>query len=185
MKDKEQIIRENRLIDATKKNYIGSSGKLATIAKYLGSPIIAQGSRVDSLDGVYLPSVETNNLQGYPEDVYDEENTLPMFQNEEAIHCMGYTFCGMDRGINLEINYFLENKTLKVSYKGYQVFHEIEGILHGYAPFPEWESYIETFHKRAEINKKKMKQSLLEVEREEIKKEQLNFLDRLRMVWGI
>ena len=45
---KEELIREQRTIEATRKNLTGANGKLGSIAQYLGSPILKEGSSLFS-----------------------------------------------------------------------------------------------------------------------------------------
>lgn len=72
MHPRERAIREKRTNEAILKNFVGPDGKLGMIARYLGSPIIRQGS------GLYDAS--------YLDDPYavPDENSMPIFDEESA-----------------------------------------------------------------------------------------------------
>lgn len=181
MNSKEQAIKEKRLIEATKKNFYGATGKLASIAKYLGSPIMRQGTP-------YCSSTSMAEYTGFGSGGLeeDESETLPTFdEDNETSSCIGYAFDGLSRGMHLEIKYMFDDSVVSVYYRGYPVYMESMGELSCYAPFDEWEKMIEKLSKVAKDKKEVMHSSYLEVERAEVEKEQSNFLDRLRRSWGI
>lgn len=98
---------------------------------------------------------------------------------------IGWLYQGYGSGLHLEICYMKTTKQLKVHYKGYQVYHEWFGELQGYAPFPDWEKLIERLYKQAKKRKEEMQELMRpQVEVEEQRK-RLNFLQRLRLRWGI
>jgi len=171
MHPKERAIKEKRLYQATRNNYMGAAGKIGQIAKWLGTPIIRQGSGM--MDATYL------------EDPYKTPSEdIPVAEDEH--HCMeGWLFDGLGRGLHLEIKYTHSDKKLTVDYKGYRVYTEVAGDLDSYAPFPEWESVIEMLYKRAKERQKKVEVLMKAEEDISMMGKAKNFLQMLRFKWGI
>lgn len=177
---KERVLRERRTNEAIMKDYMGPSGKFGVILRFLGMPIIRQGSPLFT--------------ERYLEDPYEvkEEGGLPTFdesnsyvENGRDRPYTGYLFDGLSRGMHLEIKYISSDKKLTVDYKGYNVYMEIAGDLYAFAPFPEWEDMISRLYKQAEKKKEKMvaerKSEMIEYAR----REQAGVLERLRRFWGL
>ncbi len=186
---KENAIREKRIIEATKKNFMGVAGKLGVIATVLGSPIIRQGTGlwdVEFLDDPYenITDVEfetTVSGQKGPQMYRDE--ILDM--GDESAEEEGYVFDGLSRGMHLDIKYWHINHKLEVTYRGYLVYKEIAGELDSYAPFPEWEDMIGRLYKSAKTQAKNQI-SLEEVEiGEAIEKKKQSIWEKLRTRWGL
>lgn len=127
----EQRIKEQRMIEATRKGYMGLNGKLGVILCYMGQPI----------KGHHSPLYEVSYLDTpYPED--DEE--IGYFEEEELVSDVGYVFDGLSRGVHLEIKYI--DNVLSVSYKGFNVYIESSGDLECFVPHPDWEQHIDRFY---------------------------------------
>ena len=174
MNNKEKIIREKRTIEAVKKNFMGPGGKLGLIAKYLGSPIIVQGSGM--FDQTFL------------DDPYEEQNNseeMPTFGDHETVYEIGWIYDGLNQGLHLEIKYSNPENKLTVYYKGYEVYREVSGELEAYAPFEEWENAIQELYKISKIRQKDKKEKDYINKKEIVKKIKLSFLEKLRMRWGI
>lgn len=174
MYSKEKILREERTNMAIRNNLIGPSGKLGVIAKYLGSPIIRQGSGL--LDVNYL------------EDIYSREEPegIQSFDaNEEYVVCEGWVFDGLSRGMHLEIKYIDHQKKLTVSYKGYEVYSEVAGDLLAYAPFPDWENMISRLYDQARNLQKAKKERDNQEAAVKSHAKRMDFLTKMRMKWGI
>ena len=167
----EKLIREKRLMEATKKGLMGSSGKLGTIVKYLGHPIIRQGAETE-----YYST----------EDIFDleSEESIPVGEDSYVMQ-EGWVFDGLSRGMHLEIKYLDCDKKLSVYHEGFRVYEEIAGDLEAYAPDPEWENLIERLYKAATERKKIAKEEINEIYRKERLDEQRSFLQRLRSKWGL
>lgn len=188
MYEKEKILREQRLAEATDKQYIGLEGKFGIILKCLGQPIVDYETQ-------YYTSTEF-------EDTYieaskkEEEAGIPTFEVGDDVAKLiahGMVFSGLSRGFHLDIIYLEVTKDknydgcyeLTVAYKGYTVYKEMGGELVAYYPLKEWEVIIDHLYAKAkEVYKKKMKEYVKEQE-EEIKEEKLNFLERLRRLWNL
>lgn len=159
-------IKEQRLIEATRKNYLGiKNGKLGIILRYLGTKVWSHGSPLYDIT-VYS-------------DPYEEENEdeLPTFDEEEMTAEVGYIFDGLSRGMHLEIKY-LEDK-LSVHYQGHLVFLEKSGDLEQFVPNLAWEDKIEDLYKVAvKLQRKDKKEAQAEkiVKEEKIRKSLFKYL---------
>ena len=88
IEDKEKLIREQRTIEATKKNLMGLGGKLGCILRNLGQPIIGQydegrlfsttnvdpinGETLDPFDELEEDYIKHMGMGGMPEPTGDE-----------------------------------------------------------------------------------------------------------------
>lgn len=188
-KHKENVIREKRTIEATKKNLMGPSGKFGVILQAFGTPVVRHGTGLIDSTFFYDPYEDfieeefqsTASGQMGPLTYRNEIKTSDsdFTQNE------GIMFDGLSRGMHLEIVYWNADNQLKVSYKGYPVFVEIAGELEGYAPFEEWESLIEKLFNSAKQRIKQIKQQQEAEKLNKIENNKKNFLQNLRMRWGI
>lgn len=171
MNAKEKAIQEQRINLATRNNIMGSAGKLGIISKWLGSPIIRQRGGLFDVNPF-------ENQYAYKEDgihtAYDDNLQLE-----------GYVFDGLSKGMHLEIKYCEVTNKLTADYKGYRVYTEVAGDLYSYAPFEEWEKMVDKLYKQALERQRKHKEKNEGRLIEEAQKEKLNFLQRLRLIWGI
>ncbi len=157
---KENVIREKRTIEATKKNLMGPSGKFGVILQAFGSPIMRQGTGlmdVNYLEDPYGDEVYTeyeDTMSGGGPVAYRDE-ILDM--KDDYVYNEGLLFDGLSHGVHMDIIYWHAANEIKVNYKGYLVYHEIAGELSGYAPFPEWEQKIESIFRAARDKMKKLK----------------------------
>lgn len=172
MRREEKIIQERRTIEATKKNLMGLAGKFGVIVRYLGYPIVGEGSGY--VDSHYL------------DDPYDlvDEGEIPVAQDHTIVP-IGYAFDGLSGGCHIEIQYTENRNEIVVYYKGFKVYHEIGGDLLGYAPFDEWENIINRLYKSAEKKRKKTQEGLKVITAQEVKSQKKSFLRELRERWGI
>lgn len=175
MNEKENRIKEQRVIEATRKNLMGMEGKLGVILKFLGQPIYTQGSKdhyINQLTDVY------DYL-----DAKNEDDILELDENYEEI-LNGYIFDGLTSGMNIEIIYLMDDQKLVTKYKGYNVFIENSGDLQCYVPLEEWELIVDKLF----IIAKKKQIKILEIAKAEgqieSQKEKISFLRRLRETWG-
>ena len=173
----EQKIREQRLIDATKRGYTGRNGKLQLIVFTLGEPLIDHSEGGVYVDRSYIfdygdPDETVENAKDQDEllrrlpimDVTDanrpdtpEWAELPA-PTPTATNHVGYHFDGLSRGMHLEIKYDDLEATLTVTHRGYQVYKEIRGELVAYRPIEEWENWIYQLHKTARKKARKEKE---------------------------
>jgi hypothetical protein len=196
MNDKENLVKEKRLILATTKNLTGLEGKIGQILKYMGDPVISQAS------GFYE---QTNWSDMYPYlNVYDMPNNedLPTEDMDTNLIEIGRTLSALKWGINMELSYLRESripvkrtelytewvdaqKVMSVTYKGYVVYREISGDLDSYLPDDEWETALDRIYEACKRIKKHSKIDK-DIERtEEIRNDKLGLIARLRERWGI
>lgn len=181
LNQRERALRNQRTLDAVAKDLMGPSGKLGLIARYLGSPIIRQGSGMGSYRTM-------DEYLGEKYDIYQEDSSdqLPTFdEGDSFVELEGYIFDGLSRGMHIEIKYENESHKLMVHYKGFPVYTELAGDLYSYAPFPEWEIMIEKLHRQAEIKFEKNKKSQNAYLEAKAKQEKAGFLQKLRLRWGV
>ena len=186
---KENVIREKRTIEATKKNLMGPAGKLGQILQAFGSPIIRQGSGLMDagfLDDPYDDLVHTEyspTMSGQQGPVSYRDELLAPDSHEQ--YTEGQIFDGLSRGLHLEIVFRAVDNELTVRYKGYVVYKEVAGELDAYGPFPEWEDMIDRLYKSAKEKLKTVKKQL-EVEiGQKIEEKKRSFWRDLRLRWGI
>ena len=189
LKQKENAVKEKRTIEATKKNYMGTTGKFGLIAMTLGSPVVRQGTGLFDTIQVEDPYEDFTDCEF--EQTASGQEGPKMFQDKieegdnSIVHEEGFIFDGLSRGMHLEIKYWHINHKIEVSYRGYEVYKEAGGELFAYAPFPEWEDMIERIYTAAKPKAKELK-LLKEVQvGEAIERRKRSFWDRLRTRWGI
>jgi hypothetical protein len=202
----EALIREKRTIEATQKGLMGASGKIGRIVKTLGTPIISAAGGGGLYDVRYfddgfeeeydlhnarshedlLKNIPVMNVDGVtdPSEV-DDTFTRKQDPTHFAGNDVGWVFDGLSRGMHLEIKYQEHKKELLVTYKGYPVYREVSGVLEGYHPLDEWEDMVERLYAVAQQKNKQESK----IEKEEMTKEaerlKENWIDRLRLKWGI
>ena len=179
-KEKEDTIREQRTIEATKKQLFGNYGKIAYIVRVLGKPIIKQsgGSLISENYLEYDSSYSTNQYEDF------SISSLPILDIEDTISTEGYLFCALSDGFNLQIKFLEENAELITIYEDNIVYHEQLGQLLAYVP-GNWEKIIDLFFKKAsqiDLNNQKEKQKIKNNLEKNIKE---NFIKNLSKKWGI
>lgn len=188
-RQKESAIREKRTIEATKKNLMGPSGKLGTICQYLGKPIIRQGNiytDVGLLSDVYEDSTDSE----YETTLSEQQGPLVYRDeiqeyNEDFVQREGFVFDGLNNGLHLEIQFWIDSSKITTFYKGYLVYKEIAGELEAYAPFPDWENIVEKLYKTAKNKMKEVKEIETAQTEKNLKEMKKTFWQRLRLRWGI
>ena len=187
--NKENVIREKRTNQATKKNLMGPSGKFGVILQAYGHPVIRQGSGLVDMTFMQDP---------YGDDVYTEYGSTLSGQNgpvayrdeildsyDEYTHTEGLMFDGLSRGMHLDIIYWHVNGEIKVTYRGYLVYREVSGFLDGYAPFDDWEDLVNRLYDAAK-EKLKVRKKTEEIEMSQmVEGNKKHFWDRVRMKWGV
>lgn len=190
MHDKENIIKTDRLIEATRKNLTGLEGKIGQILKYMGDSVITQASDFyESTDWI---------------DVYDipDNEEMPTQDMDTLSRELGRILSALKWGINMELSYLKEcqvpvkvnelytkwvdaEKVMTVTYKGSVVYREIEGELESYLPDPEWEAAIDRIYESCKKIKKDFKIEKDAENKEKNQQEKLGFIASLRERWGI
>lgn len=199
----EEKIREQRTIEANKKGLIGQNGKIGTVLRMMGQPIISQ-----SEGGSY---VDTNYIDLHPEEesYEDPKNNdqllkkipiMNMGTNERPnsdewaelpegtsydTQTLGWHFDGLSRGMHLEIKYDNVFSELSVYYKGYLVYKEISGEITCYVPNQEWEAWIEKLYKISRESQRKLKEKEFEEQIKNAEKNKQNWWSQIKSRWGV
>jgi len=151
---------EDRKLEAAQKDI---AGKLRTVVEIFGDPITRQVESTFILPDLWeLEQPEMNEMD---EDV--------------SISEIGKVYDGLRQGLHFWIKYDMVMDELKASWKGYDVYHEVDGEVECYVPFPEWEDNLNGLC----INAIKLKKQRRKPEISE--KEKSNFLGKLRKFWGL
>lgn len=178
MFDKSDRIKEERTSRALSRGIMGLAGKLACIANFLGSKIVSETADFHSEN----PMFDVWDMQS--SDEYDHKR----IHDGDETACsrdIGFIFDGLSRGMHLEIKYMFSDKSLSVYHNGIKVYLEIGGDLQMYAPTQEWESMIDRLFvvakAKADVHKKEESAQSKVISN----RNKLEFLDRLRLQWGI
>jgi hypothetical protein len=186
---KENVIREKRTIEATKKNFMGPAGKFGVILRAFGSPIIRQGSGL--FDEGFLDSGDADQVHTEYSTTISGQQGPVVFRDEikefsdDYVFSEGHVFDGLSRGMHIEIIQKESTNELTVTYKGYVVYREVAGELDSYAPFPDWEDMIERLYRTAKERVKKLKKMQEEQISFRVDESKKSFWQRLRMRWGV
>lgn len=179
MFDREDRVKEIRTIEATKKGYMGLTGKLACVVRNMGSAMVSETPDLYSAtfmdDPWELPS---------DRDPYDGSVVHDPDENAWS-RKIGYLFDGLGRGMHLEIRYMSDDKSLTVHHQGHMVYKEVSGDLYAYAPSPDWEGMIDRLYPVAKAVADESKERDAEAAREEAEKRYAGFVEKLKLRWGL
>jgi hypothetical protein len=179
MRSKEDIIREQRTVEAVRKGLMSGEGKLACVARMLGDKVYGRhggGRRAMFHEFENMMGLEQNFLE---EDEL-EEGEIPTADAGMAANA--YLFNGYSRGLHLEIKF--DGPEIWVRWKGEIVYHEMSGELGAFAP-GDWEMEIE---KLAVVARKKEYEYINLADQRDVAigqrmKEQ--FLEEMKRKWGL
>lgn len=157
----EELIKEQRTIEATQKNLMGMNGKIALVAQAFGEEIFDTNIESFHYDGDLLPTIE-----------------------EFTENVIGVYFEGLKFNTNLQIK--LDDESyICVTFEGHKVYEEETGELLRYVPLEAWEKKIEEFYEPA----KKKQTERIEKRNEKIvlknKKRKIDQLREYREKWGL
>lgn len=208
MNENEKKIKENRVIEASRKKLSGPDGKLMAVIHSMGQPIVLHNQGDTFYNSSYLDdplkiSDKKNNfeLHGTPEQIQNQisysdgshdEPSGGAWRNERTYEKSPYTplnlgwhFDGLSRGMHLEIKYLEDESKLTVHYKGYLVFLETAGDLKSFVPNTEWEDCIDKLYQVAQKVIKSRKQNKEKEKNNKAEKNKMNWLKRMQKLWGI
>jgi hypothetical protein len=171
MKFNEQLIKEKRTIEATKKEYLGGNGKFVLISRNLGEEIIHQGSNNDYIK--------------YDNFWENEDKTYDIIDENTPISSLGFYFYGLNYSCNLEIYSLEHEKLTKVTYNGEKVYEEVNGELQAYSPSQDWENLVEDLYKLAKEKDKLAKEKEKDKKKQIFEKQKIGLIENLRRVWGV
>lgn len=186
---KENLIQkliQTRTIEATKDKI---HDKMVCIARNMGSPIIGHyfDNPITDTDWDNFFNADTDWSRP-PEDA--DDGTLPR---------LGFVYDSLKHGVNMEIVVMVKEvknpvtgmkeldkpTEIRCTYRGYRVYHEEDGNLRCYAPFPEWRDHLDKMYRLATGKDTKRKAVEKEEEKEIKKKATKKALQNLRRLWGI
>lgn len=196
MASKEEIelkIKEQRTAEANKKGLVGQGGKIGTVLKALGSPIVGQAEDAAYLDlngsenspvGSPIKDIPIMEIEGAerpsgPE--WDEIGESVSF----STRVIGRHFDGLSRGMHLEILYKDDSSEMSVYHRGYLVYREIQGEIDCYVPLAEWEDWISSLFKVAKKVQRESKEKEFSQKIEAAEAAKRSWLREMASRWGI
>jgi len=201
----EDKIREKRILEANKKGLMGQNGKIGIVLKTFGDPIISQSEGGYYVDSNYIDLEGINNDE--PSEINNsndlmkkipimniEGNKRPDSQEwyqempdpiSYGVDTIGIHFDGLNRGMHLEIKYEEISSELIVYYKGYLVYKESKGELLSYAPYEEWEKWIDSLYKVAKEKQRILKEKEFEDSVKQAEKDKSAWWESIKKRWGI
>ena len=182
MRNKEDKIREQRTIEATKKGFMNSNGKIATIAKMMGDKVVAKhGHNYGSGNASSMFDVFSFD-QSFIDETYEEDLLeIPMAQ-EDGHRYTASLFNGYSRGLHLEIKY--DGPEIYVLWEGYLVYSEMAGELTTYCP-GEWEQPVEKLSIEARRRETNTIVTIEERNEKVGQRNKANFIEEMRKKWGL
>lgn len=191
--DLEARVREQRLAEATKKGLMGASGKIGSVLRALGSPVVSQSADASCMDTGGYGSDEPQGPMGIP--VMDMEGVERPTGGEWSdempdpvsfgTHNVGRHFDGLSRGMHLEIFYKDESSEMSVYYRGHLVYREAQGDLLCYVPLEEWEGWVSSLFKVAKKVQRDQKEDEFRSKVQEAERNKASWLRDLASRWGI
>lgn len=184
----EARIKETRLAEATKKGLTGPTGKIGTVLRMLGSPIIGQTEGVSYLD---LDGREEDegmpvmDIEGVQRPIGPEWSDAEVVPTPYGIHELGRHFDGLARGMHMEIMYKEESSEMSLYHRGYLAYRETQGDLQCYVPSDEWEGWISSLFKVAKKEQRREKEKEFEARAGEAERAKGSWLRDIASRWGI
>lgn len=160
-KKQEELIKEQRTIEATQKNLMGMNGKIALVAKMFGDEITDTNIETFHYDGDLLPTIE-----------------------EFSENVIGIYFEGLKFNANLQIK--LDNESyICVTFEGRKVYEEETGELLRYVPLDIWEKKIDEFYEPARKKQAERMEKRNEKAIEQNRNRKIEKLKEYREKWGL
>ena len=184
----EARIREKRLAEATKKGLTGPAGKIGTVLRMLGSPIVGQTEDVSylNLDGreedAGMPVMDVDGVQRPTGAEWSDSDVVP---TPYGIHELGRHFDGLSRGMHMEIIYKDESSEMSLYHRGYLVYREVQGDLQCYVPSDEWEGWVSSLFKVAKKAQREEKEREFQERVRDADRAKQSWLRDLASRWGI
>lgn len=182
MRSKEDILKEQRTIEAVRKGLMSGNGKLGVIARVLGDRVVARHGNHHSVSPVFenMFGFGQNFMDGSDDE--DDEGQLPTMEEGDGERHTASLFNGYSRGLHLEIK--LDGPEICVRWKGEIVFHEMSGELLAFCP-GEWEQTTDKLC--IEARRKEVNFINLADQRSEIigQRRKDAFIDEMRKKWGL
>lgn len=114
---------------------------------------------------------------------YEEEEEFPLIVDGN-INTVGLYYDFLGSGCNLQLYQNLETTELKITYKGYPVYQELNGEIKMYVPSHEWEEKIKSLFDVTKKRERKLNQAEKAKETKKQDRERSNIIDYLAKFWG-
>lgn len=189
----ESRIREQRVGEANKKGLMGQAGKVASVLKMLGSPIVGQVEDVAYLDldgrddgpsGSPLKDIPVMDLDGSERPTGREwgeaAEAIPFLTRTIGMH-----FDGLSRSMHLEIISKEDSSEISVYHRGSLVYREVQGELECYVPLAEWEGWLESLYKVAKREQRESKEAEFKERIKSAEEAKETWVRRIASRWGI
>jgi len=190
--DVESRIKEQRTAEANKKGLMGQSGKIGTVLRTLGSPIVAQTELSSYLDtegrGEELQErrkIPVFDAEGVERPTGNEWSEADWDSTPYSAREVGMHFDGLSRGMHMEIIYKEDSSELSVQHRGYLVYREVQGDLQCYVPSDEWEGWMESLSRLARKVQRERKEEEFRAKVEAAAKAKKSWLGEIASRWGI
>lgn len=186
--DLEARVRERRLAEATKKGLTGPTGKIGTVLRMLGSPIVGQTEDVSylNLDGreedAGMPVMDVEGVSRPTGPEWSDHDVVP---TPYGIHELGRHFDGLSRGMHMEIIYKDESSEMSLYHRGYLAYREAQGDLQCYVPSDEWEGWISSLFKVAKKRQREEKEREFEERARQAERAKGSWLRDIASRWGL
>lgn len=188
----EARIKEQRLAEATKKGLTGMSGKIGTVLRALGGPIVSQTEDVTYIDTSgdeavrgpeeAIPIMYVDGVSRPEGAEWSETSATP---SHFGVHNIGWHFDGLSRGMHMEIFYKDESSEMSLYCRGYLVYREVQGDLVCYVPSDDWEGWIASLFKLAKKMQREEKEREFQSKIREAERSKRSWLGDLASRWGI
>lgn len=189
----ESRIKEQRTAEANKKGLMGQGGKIGTVVRMLGSPVVGQAQDVAflNLDGrgdepvgspiMDLPVMDIDGVgRPYGAEWGDIAESVPASTRTVGMH-----FDGLSRSMHLEIMYKDDEAELSVYYRGNLVYREVQGDLVTYVPVDEWEEWVGSLFKAAKRMSRESKEQEFRDKVRAADEAKKSWLRHIASRWGI
>lgn len=190
--DLERRIREQRVLEANKKGFVGAAGKIGTVLAMLGHEIVGQDGLWDASEEQPEDSANSGELMARIPVMDLEENQRPDTPEwsemadgvPSSTRRVGMHFDGLSRGMHMEIMYNEESSELSLTHRGFLAYREIMGEVETYVPNEEWEGWIERLYKASKKKQRSQKEDEFKRRADEAETAKEKWWDSLRKRWG-
>lgn len=194
MSDREEQIRKRRRNEAIAANLMGPNGKIGTIVRFMGDPIIHQTSGSESFStndlGDFYNTDDMNEIPTAWSSYLDEPTEGGFNPNRQPIdeittHTIGWHFDGLRHSMHMEITYNIGETELMLTWKGYTVYREVAGELTNFAPQSDWLANVDKLFNFAKDKERKQKKETREENKIEVARAKKSWLDKIKERWGV
>lgn len=192
----EKRIREQRVLEANKKGFVGTSGKIGTVLMIMGQEVVSHeegGAQWWEEPGDSVEESESSEelMRRIPTMGIDDNvrpSTPEWSELNGEIHVgtrrIGMHFDGLGMGMHMEIMYNEDKSELSLTHKGFLAYREVMGEIDTYVPNDEWEGWIEKLYKASKKKQRSKKEDDFKNKAEDAEKSKEAWWDLMRKKWG-